>query len=62
MYFTSRSESNAETNFSGVPTIKDEIIRLPVVKVSGKVKGLNMVMGREGELRVSYIKQILLPS
>ncbi|XP_076183673.1 WD repeat-containing protein 3 isoform X2 [Ptiloglossa arizonensis] len=47
-----KSESNAETNFSGVPTIKDEIIRLPVVKVSGKVKGLNMVMGREGELRI----------
>ncbi|XP_053978447.1 WD repeat-containing protein 3 [Hylaeus volcanicus] len=44
--------SSVEPNFSGVPTIKDEMIRLPVIKVSAKAKGLNMVMGREGELRI----------
>ena len=48
-----KSGGSVEPDFSGVPTIKDEIIRLPVIKVSGKAKGLDMVMGREGELRIS---------
>ncbi|XP_003486560.1 WD repeat-containing protein 3 [Bombus impatiens] len=47
-----KSEKSAETNFSGTPTIKDELIRLPFIKVSAKAKGLSIVMGRSGELRV----------
>ncbi|XP_043263029.1 WD repeat-containing protein 3 [Colletes gigas] len=46
------SGNNTEADFSGVPTIRDEIIRLPVIKVSAKAKGLNIVMGGGGELRV----------
>lgn len=59
-YFFDRSEENTETNFSGTPTIKDEFIRLPFIKVSAKAKGLSLVMGRSGELRVSYYKNHLL--
>ncbi|KZC12214.1 PREDICTED: WD repeat-containing protein 3 [Dufourea novaeangliae] len=47
-----KSGDNNEADLSGVPTIKDEIVRLPVVKVSAKAKGLNMIMGKGGELRV----------
>lgn len=59
-FFFNRSEKSAETNFSGTPTIKDELIRLPFIKVSAKAKGLSIVMGRSGELRVSYYKNHLL--
>ena len=47
-----KTGSNVEVNYSGTPTIKDEIIRLPIIKVSAKAKGLDMVMGRGGELRI----------
>ncbi|XP_076248996.1 WD repeat-containing protein 3 isoform X2 [Calliopsis andreniformis] len=48
-----KSGGNVEVNFSGIPTIRDEIIRLSVIKTSSKAKGLDMVMGRKGELRIS---------
>lgn len=47
-----KSGETTETNFSETPTLKDEIIRLPFIKVSAKVKGLCLVMGRSGELRI----------
>ncbi|XP_076762972.1 WD repeat-containing protein 3 [Xylocopa sonorina] len=47
-----RSENSTEATASETPTIKDEIVRLPVIKVSAKVKALSMVMGRNGELRI----------
>ncbi|XP_012143534.1 WD repeat-containing protein 3 isoform X2 [Megachile rotundata] len=47
-----KNGSNIEENVSKVPTIKDEIIRLPIIKISAKAKGLDMVMGRGGELRI----------
>ncbi|OAD59414.1 WD repeat-containing protein 3 [Eufriesea mexicana] len=47
-----KSEKKLEANFSGTATIKDEIIRLPFIKVSAKVKGLCIIMGRNGELRI----------
>lgn len=53
IYFLNRSGDTTETNLSGAPTVKDEIIRLPFIKISAKVKGLCLVMGRSGELRVS---------
>ena len=53
IYFVNRGVETTETNFSGTPTVKDEIIRLPFIKISAKVKGLCLVMGRSGELRVS---------
>lgn len=60
MEFENRSGGSVEADLSGIPTIKDEIIRLSVIKVSGKAKGLDMVMGRGGELRVSYKKVLFL--
>ncbi|XP_076646077.1 WD repeat-containing protein 3 [Halictus rubicundus] len=47
-----KNGNTTEANLSGVPTIKDEIIRLPAIEVSAKAKGLSMVMGRGGELRI----------
>ncbi|KOC59058.1 WD repeat-containing protein 3 [Habropoda laboriosa] len=47
-----KSGNSTETNFSKASTIKDEIIRLPVIKVSAKAKGLDMIMGRGSELRI----------
>ncbi|XP_012232010.1 WD repeat-containing protein 3 [Linepithema humile] len=44
--------SDAETNPSTAPSLRDEIKRLPVVQVSGKVKGLDLIMGKENELRL----------
>lgn len=51
---------NRKENYTGedpptetAPSLMDEIKRLPTVQVSGKVKGLNLIMGNENELRVS---------
>lgn len=35
------------------PSLKDKIKRLSVVQFSGKVKGLDLILGKEDELRVS---------
>ncbi|KAL0112869.1 hypothetical protein PUN28_012250 [Cardiocondyla obscurior] len=49
----SQKEGNdAEKELSSAPALTDEILRLPVVQVSGKVKGLDLVIGKENELRV----------
>ncbi|CAK9807252.1 WD repeat-containing protein 3 [Anthophora plagiata] len=47
-----KSGNSTKTNFSEASTIKDEVIRLPNIKVSGKAKGLDLIMGRGGELRI----------
>lgn len=58
--FTNREENNAEKQLPSAPSLKDEIKRLPVVQVSGKAKGLDLVIGKGNELRVSNgIRQIL---
>ncbi|CAK9821652.1 WD repeat-containing protein 3 [Anthophora retusa] len=49
---TEKSGNSTKTNFSETSTIKDEVIRLPIIKVSGKAKGLDLIMGRGGELRI----------
>ncbi|CAK9814890.1 WD repeat-containing protein 3 [Anthophora quadrimaculata] len=49
---TEKSENSTKINFSEASTIKDEVIRLPIIKVSGKAKGLDLIMGRGGELRI----------
>lgn len=54
---SNRSGNDTEANYSVTPTIKDEFVRLPAIKVSAKAKGLDMVMGRGGELRVSREKR-----
>lgn len=48
-----RERNDTEKNPSTAPSLRDEIKRLPVVQVSGKVKGLDLIMGKENELRVS---------
>lgn len=56
LFLLNRSGKDIEANFSGTSTIKDEIIRLHPIKVSAKIKGLSIIMGRNGELRVCYNK------
>jgi len=57
-------EGNAvEKELPTTPSLKDEIQRLPVIRVSGKTKGLDLVIGRGNELRVSNsIRQICIKS
>lgn len=38
---------------NSLPTLRDEIIRLPVVKYGGKVKSTSLVVGRGQELRIA---------
>ncbi|KAG5332620.1 WDR3 protein, partial [Acromyrmex heyeri] len=48
-----QKEGNAaEKELPTTPSLKDEIQRLPVIRVSGKAKGLDLVIGRGNELRV----------
>ncbi|XP_047350905.1 WD repeat-containing protein 3 isoform X1 [Vespa velutina] len=47
-----RNKNDVNTNSLNMPTLKDEIKRLPSIKVSNKAKGLDMIMGKGGELRV----------
>lgn len=35
------------------PTLRDEVVRLPVLKYGGKVKSSSLAVGRGRELRVS---------
>lgn len=35
--------------------IRDQVNRLPVIKLTKSAKSLDLIMGREGEIRVSYI-------
>jgi len=51
--FTNREGNDTEKELPKAPSLKDEIKRLPVVQVSGKAKGLDLVIGRGNELRVS---------
>lgn len=52
-FFIYRKENDAETEVPKVPSLEDEIKRLSVVQVSGQMKGLDLIMGKENELRVS---------
>lgn len=53
--FFCRNKNDVNTNALNMPTLKDEIKRLPSIKVSSKAKGLDMIMGKGGELRVIVI-------
>lgn len=44
--------NDAEKELPNAPSLKDEIKRLPVVQVSGKAKGLDLVIGKGNELRL----------
>ncbi|XP_014610354.1 PREDICTED: WD repeat-containing protein 3 [Polistes canadensis] len=48
----SENTDEVNTQFLNTVTLRDEIKRLPHIKVSDKVKGLDMVMGKGGELRI----------
>ncbi|XP_015181340.1 PREDICTED: WD repeat-containing protein 3 [Polistes dominula] len=48
----SENPDEANTQLLNAAILKDEIKRLPQIKVSHKVKGLDMVMGKGSELRV----------
>ncbi|XP_043500051.1 WD repeat-containing protein 3 [Polistes fuscatus] len=48
----SENTDDTNTQFLNAVTLRDEIKRLPQIKVSHKVKGLDMVMGKGGELRI----------
>lgn len=48
-----REGNDAEKELPTAPSLNDEIKRLPVVRVSGKAKGLDLVIGKGNELRVS---------
>ncbi|CAL1677710.1 unnamed protein product [Lasius platythorax] len=44
--------NGTEKELSNAPSLRDEIKRLSVVQVSGKAKGLDLIMGKGNELRV----------
>ncbi|XP_012526680.1 WD repeat-containing protein 3 [Monomorium pharaonis] len=46
-----KEENNTE-ELPSAPSLTDEIKRLPVVQVSGKVKGLDLIIGKGNELRL----------
>lgn len=61
--YINREGNDAEKELPTAPSLKDEIKRLPVIQVSGKAKGLDLVIGRGNELRVSNsIRQIYIKS
>ncbi|KAH0946147.1 hypothetical protein HN011_001484 [Eciton burchellii] len=48
-----RQEGNdTEKKISNVPSLQDEIKRLPIIQVSSKVKGLDLIIGKGNELRL----------
>lgn len=47
-----KEENNAEKELPSAPSLTDEIKRLSVVQVSGKVKGFDLVIGKGNELRL----------
>ncbi|XP_012276684.1 WD repeat-containing protein 3 [Orussus abietinus] len=47
-----KEENSVEVLPSNTPTLKDEIKRLPVIKVSNKAKDLDVIMGGGNELRI----------
>uniref|UniRef100_A0A1B6DL56 Small-subunit processome Utp12 domain-containing protein n=1 Tax=Clastoptera arizonana TaxID=38151 RepID=A0A1B6DL56_9HEMI len=50
------TESNKETEVENEPALKDIVRRLPaVIKVRGKVKAVNLVLGKGDELRIAVI-------
>ncbi|XP_034249502.1 WD repeat-containing protein 3 [Thrips palmi] len=48
-------ETIPELDENSSPSLKDEIIRLPVIKYGGKVKSTSLAVGRGQELRVASI-------
>lgn len=53
MSFVNREGNDAEKQLPDAPSLTDEIKRLPTFKVSAKVKGLDLIIGKGNELRVS---------
>ncbi|EZA47881.1 hypothetical protein DMN91_003248 [Ooceraea biroi] len=47
-----QQEENKGKEVPNAPSLEDEIKRLSVVQVSGKVKGLDLIVGKENELRL----------
>ncbi|KAG7200923.1 hypothetical protein KM043_003284 [Ampulex compressa] len=47
-----KEDNDAGPNSSNAPTLKDQVKRLPIFKVSGIAKGLDLIIGKGGELRV----------
>lgn len=49
-----KKKANRDTTIDSlnIPTLKDEIKRLPAIKASNKVKGIDMLMGKGDELRI----------
>lgn len=53
-FSVNREGSDTKIELPSVPSLRDEITHLPVVKVSAKkVKGLDLILGKGNELRVS---------
>lgn len=50
-----REGKDTEKELSNAPSLRDEIKRLPVIQISGKAKGIDLIMGKGNELRVSII-------
>lgn len=50
-----REGDDAKKALPNAPSLKDEIKRLPVVQLSGKVKGLDLILDKGNELRVGII-------
>lgn len=46
-------ETVPEVTENSSPSLKDEIVRLPVIKYGGKIKSTSLAVGRGQELRVS---------
>ncbi|XP_050445481.1 WD repeat-containing protein 3 [Cataglyphis hispanica] len=44
--------NDTEKELSNASSLRDEIKRLPVIQISGKAKGIDLIMGKGNELRV----------
>lgn len=55
-----REDNDAGPNSSNAPTLKDQVKRLPIFKVSGIAKGLDLIIGKGGELRVCCYNIMLI--
>jgi len=54
-----KSEDKPSSSAEELPGLRDEVIRLPVVKAEGRIKSVSLVLGRGKELRVRYLSYCL---
>lgn len=52
-FLINREGRDAEKELPDSPSLEDEIKRLPAFKISSKIKGLDLIIGKKNELRVS---------